>query len=143
MSRKIKCSRCAVQTSLKRYMETRSYQNRPKTGRNRNTTPRQDRLLQRMCLRNRKLGSKDLAKELNQSLGISISAVTVRRRLGEFGLRGSKPRNKPWLSEVNKKKRFEWAKNYKDWTCNNWAKVIWSDECNVEVCNINFNVSFI
>jgi hypothetical protein len=37
-------------------------------------------------------------------------------------------RKKPWLSKENIKKRFEWAKEYRHWTKEDWRKVIFSDE---------------
>ena len=38
---------------------------------------------------------------------------------------------KPGLSAENIRKRLDWAIKYKDWTIEDWKKVIWSDECSV------------
>lgn len=45
ISKIVKCSRRAVQFTLKRLEETKAYANRPKTGRKRITTDREDRKL--------------------------------------------------------------------------------------------------
>jgi transposase len=41
-------------------------------------------------------------------------------------------KNRPKLTEEHAKKRLEWAKTFKDWTAEDWAKVAWSDECSIE-----------
>lgn len=134
IAKQMKRSRCAITTTIKRHRETGSYKNRPKNGRKRKTTARNDRLLQRMCLRNRKRTSEQLAGDLLEESNVTISARTIRRRLTEFGLKGCKPRHKPYLTQEHKKKRLLWAKRYLNWTVDDWAKVMWSDESNIQVC---------
>lgn len=133
IAKKIKCSRCAVRTTIKRYQETGSFSNRPRSGRKRITTAREDRELQRISLRDRRKSSKQLASELLLQHRIAVSAQTVRRRLVNVGLRGRKARHKPRLSETHKTQRLLWAQRHKDWTVDDWAKVMWSDESNIEV----------
>jgi len=38
----------------------------------------------------------------------------------------------PLLREEDAAKRLAWAKERKDWTDDDWVKVIWTDECSVE-----------
>jgi DDE superfamily endonuclease len=38
---------------------------------------------------------------------------------------------KPGLSAENVAKRLAWAEKYKDWTVEDWKKVIWSDESSI------------
>ncbi|KAI4463942.1 transposable element-related [Holotrichia oblita] len=133
IAKQMKCSRCAVRTTIKRYQDTGSFTNRRKSGRRRSTTARQDRLLERISLRDRKKSSKDLSSELQIEHGISISAHTVRRRLYNASLRGCRARQKPYLTEKHKKNRLLWAKQYSNWTVDDWIKVMWSDESNIEV----------
>lgn len=129
----VKCSRCAVQSAIKRFADTGSHTNKPRTGRKRVTTERQDRKLIRESLKNRKKTSSELAAALSEEIGYPISARTARRRLGDAGLKGCKARKKPWLSEKNKKTRLEWALRYQHFTEEDWANVVWSDESNFEV----------
>lgn len=133
IAREVKCSRCAVQYALKRFEETGSYQNRPRTGRKKITTVREDRLLIRQSLQDRKKTALDLAASLSEAKGQLVGVHTVRRRLRQAGLKGCKARKKPWLSERNKKHRLEWALQHKDWTVEDWSNILWSDESNFEV----------
>lgn len=133
IARQLKTSRSAVQYNLKKFQETFSYVDRPKSGRKKVTDERQDRQLIRASLRNRRLSSSELAAEFSQQHNVPISAQTVRRRLLEGGLRGCKARKKPWLSKKNQQSRYDWAKEHLSWTLDDWKKVVWSDECNVEV----------
>ena len=32
------------------------------------------------------------------------------------------------MNDVNRKKRLDFAEKYKDWSVNQWKKVLWSDE---------------
>lgn len=88
-----------------------------------------------MSLRDRKKGSKQLSSELFRSHNINISSRTVRRRLVELNLGGYKARHKPRLSPQQKHKRLLWAKSHRDWTVDDWANVMWTDESNIEVSN--------
>jgi len=41
-------------------------------------------------------------------------------------------KKRPLLREEDAAKRLVWAKERKDWTVDEWKKVIWTDECSVE-----------
>jgi hypothetical protein len=62
-----------------------------------------------------------LKKELEVS-GVHIHSSTVRRRLLENGRRARKPIKKQLLTTVMKKKRYQWAEEYKNWTTDHWRK---------------------
>ncbi|GJQ82662.1 hypothetical protein Trydic_g19679 [Trypoxylus dichotomus] len=53
--------------------------------------------------------------------GVEVSTRTVRIRLVSAGLRARK------LAEVQK-----WAKKYAHWSADDWSKIFWSDESNIE-----------
>lgn len=136
IAKKMECSRHGVQTTIKRYCENNSLKNRDGQGRKRCTTQREDRLLKRTSLLNRRKPSSDVAAEFREATAKEISTRTVRRRLLQAGLKGCKARKKPWLSEVNIKKRLSWAKKHENWTDDDWSKVVWSDESNFQVCSL-------
>lgn len=52
----------------------------------------------------------------------------MKRRLRDGGLFGRRPVKKPLISEKNRKKRLQWAKEHLYWTLKQWEKVLWSDE---------------
>lgn len=133
IAKTMKCSRGAVRYTVQRYKDSGSYQNKPRSGRKRVTTARDDRILERMVLRNRTKSSKELSSELLESNRVSVSARTVRRRLVSAGLRARKARRKPLLTQTHKEKRLSWAKKYAHWTVDDWCQILWSDESNIEV----------
>ena len=92
IAKKTGTSRKGVQGVLKRWIETGDAKCQPRSGRKRKSTKRSDRTLVRISLGNRRLNSKELARELKESSGVELSAPTVRRRSLENGLRGCKAR---------------------------------------------------
>lgn len=91
------------------------------------TTPRDDAYLIRQSKTNPRKTSDALNTDLKQK-GIEISSSTVRRRLLAVGRRARRPVKKQLLTKAMKEKRYKWAKKYKDWTKEQWRKVIFSDE---------------
>ena len=133
-ARKMECSRKLVQTTIKRYKETKSFKNRKGQGCKKSTIAREDRSLKRASLADRRKTSSDLAAEIREGANKNISARTVRRRFLEVGLKGCKARKKLYLSQANKKKRLELQKKTQEnWTPDYWGKIVWFDESNFEV----------
>lgn len=91
-------------------------------GRRRITTERSDRKIRNICVENRKLPIKLLAKKVFEA-GIEVSQRTVQRRLAEEGLIGRRPARKPRLTPAMISKRYQWAQKYKDFTIDDWKKV--------------------
>ncbi len=58
----------------------------------------------------------------------SISTRTMQRELKGLGLNSCVALRKPLISEANRKKRLQFAREHKDWTLEQWKKVMWSDE---------------
>ena len=54
---------------------------------------------------------------------IHVCSSTVRRKLMAVRRFARKPSKKPLLTNVIKKKRLLWAKEYKKWTKEQWRKV--------------------
>ena len=128
IARRQKISLCAVQGILRKKSETGTVKDKSRSGRPRATTAREDRLLYRTSLSNRRATSRLLKRALQDSTGCHVSSSTVRRRLNSFGLKGCVAAKKPLLTEKHKKKRLEWCKERQDWTVEKWRKVLWSDE---------------
>ena len=128
-------SRNGVQGVLKRWKATGESKCQPRSRRKRKSTERTDRTLVRLSLANRKLTSKELARELKESSSVELSTPTVRRRLLESGLRGCKARKKTLLIEKQRKRRLEWARAHVKWPVEKWRKVLFSDESTFTVNN--------
>ena len=137
---KIGVSKGAVQRTLERFRKTGSYSSRPKSGRPRSTTKQEDQFIKLTSLRNRRATAGDIQLAINSTRERPISKATVRRRLTASGLRGRVARSKPFLRPVNKRKRYLWAKKYKNYTVENWKKVLFTDESQFEIHGNNRRV---
>ena len=84
-------------------------------------------LLLKSQLRNSVSTSAELAQEWQQ-LGVRASARTVKPRLLDKGLVSRRAAKKPLLSKKSVKDRLKFCRKYKDWTAEDWCKVIFSDE---------------
>ena len=103
-------------------------------GRNRVSTDRDDRQLIRMSVSNRRMTVRDLQKEWQMAAGVKCTARTVRNRLLEAGLKSCKARKKPFINEKQRRARLKFVKDHKDWTIEDWSKVIFSDELHFQLC---------
>jgi len=121
-----------IRKLFKRFEVSGSVTTQPGKGRKRSTTPKTDRRISRMALKNWRATSQDINKVLRDT-GISVSARTVRRRLVAVGLRARIPRKKPFLNVTQRQKRLQWAKEHVSWTVEQWKKVVWSDECRISI----------
>uniref|UniRef100_A0A3Q3KA92 Transposase Tc1-like domain-containing protein n=1 Tax=Monopterus albus TaxID=43700 RepID=A0A3Q3KA92_MONAL len=98
-----------------------------KCGRKRKTTPRDDAYLIRESVKDPRKTSDALKVDLKEK-GIEVSSSTVRRRLLEVGRKAYRPVKKQLLTKAMKVKRYKWALKYKNWTKEDWRKVLFSDE---------------
>ena len=96
--------------------------------RKRKTSQRQDRIVVRKSKADRFKTAPQNEAEMQIDYGVDISVSTTRRRLREAGLNAYRPRKKPRLTSHHKKKRLDFAKAYKNWTVEQWAQVVFSDE---------------
>jgi hypothetical protein len=91
------------------------------------TTKREDRYIQRTLKQNSDLPLKDITNIIDPP----ISTATLRRRRSEVGLDSFIAAEKPGLRPENMEARLAWAQRYKDWTVEDWKRVIWSDESSI------------
>ena len=129
ISEKVKRSKSVIGRVVKSYDDTGKIVSAFKTGRPRKTSAREDRIMQRMSLKDRFKS----CTEIKQGYEIVPHVLTCQDRLflddcKEIGLFNRTPRKKQLISSKNKKKRLEFANRYVIWTYKNWAKVFFSDE---------------
>lgn len=129
----LKISRGCVRHAIERHAQTGSFRDKPRSGRPRCTTKRQDQLIVTTSKRNRRKTAPVIRAEINKTTNVPISLTTVKRRLRDGGLFGRVAVRKPLLRPQNKLKRLEWARNHKDWTAEDFKRVLWSDESKFEV----------
>ena len=67
-------------------------------------------------------------RQIKRKLMLDISRQTIDRRLQQAGLFGRVARHKRDYSAEEVRKRLSFAEGYKDWTEEQWGKVLFSDE---------------
>ena len=123
----IRCSQKAVQHTLATYLFETFQGRNARRDYKRKTTQREDRYIERALKQNDSVPLRDITN----IVGLPISERTVRRRRSEAGLGSYIAAEKPGLRHENVVKRLEWAMRYKDWTVEDWKRVIWSDESSI------------
>ena len=113
---------------LIRHRETGTVKDRPRSGRPKVTTLRQDRYIRFQHLRNRFRTAVETAAGTIGYHGRPINEHTVRRRLQAAGMKARRPVRAPILSEANRINRLRWAQGRQRWTRRQWGSILWSDE---------------
>jgi len=61
----------------------------------------------------------------------SLSIETVHKGLNKAGWKAVVKKKQPMLSRHHKRDRMDFALSHKEWTLEDWKRVVWSDETNV------------
>ncbi|KAF1392407.1 hypothetical protein PFLUV_G00027540 [Perca fluviatilis] len=123
-----------LQRIKKTFEDTGDVFDKPRSGRPRKTTAREDCLLARKS----KASPFATAAELHETCSpeVPVSTRTVCRILSRNGLHGRISAQKPALNKRQLKNRVAFAKAHsllKGWTLEKWKKVDFSDESSVEL----------
>jgi hypothetical protein len=88
-----------------------------------------------LIVRQGKNDGKTTARQIKTELGIeNVSERTIQRRLSESGeFENGWAKTMPFISEKNRRARLDWCKEHKNWTIEQWRKVVWSDESGFEL----------
>jgi transposase len=70
-------------------------------------------------------------KHINTIISHPVSSQTVRNVLKKHSFKAVVKKKKPLLSARHRQKRLAFALKYKEWTVEDWKKVIWSDETKI------------
>jgi transposase len=77
------------------------------------------------------VSASQAAQQLCNLTGQSIHPSTVRRALRKAGLKAVKKPKKPQLTYAQQQVRKAFALAHKDWTVEDWKRVLWSDETKI------------
>lgn len=122
-----------VSKILKRNAETGRPTSRPRLGRPRKTTIRQDRLLIRLSTAGRTKPASTLRTEWQNDINVPVSVSLVKKRLVSAGYHSRRPLWKPKITIGHRHRRLEWARTHQRWTPAHWRHVVFSDEARFEV----------
>ena len=123
----MKCTQNAIQNILAIYVFETFQGRNPRREYPQKTFEQEDKYILHVLQQNNDFSLQDITNKI----ALDISTTTLRRRRSEAGLGSYIAVKKPGLSAENIHKRLDWAIKYKDWTIEDWKKVIWSDECSV------------
>jgi transposase len=111
---------------MQHFRQTGNVTDRPRAGRPRKTTPREDRLISRRA-RQWPFGTAGALRG-NLAFGGHISTHTVIRCLHHQGMRARRPIKRPQLTLRHRHARFDGSHDHLGWTIRTWRRVHWSDE---------------
>jgi transposase len=70
-------------------------------------------------------------KHINSIISHPVSSQTVRRVVKKHSLKAVARKKKPLLSVRHRKQRLGFALKYREWTVEDWKRLIWSDEAKI------------
>jgi len=124
IAKRIGCHRDTVRAVLARYGATGAPGSGSRSGRPRCTDERTDEHIA-LVARVEKFTSP---RQIKRKLDLDCSRYTIDRRLQEADLFGRVARHKRAYTAEEVRKRLSFAEGYKDWTTDQWEKVLFSDE---------------
>ncbi|KAI1008097.1 hypothetical protein K3495_g144 [Podosphaera aphanis] len=92
----------------------------PKSGRPRKLTPRDKRAIARSMVNGSVKTAVEMTRLINNEREYKVSPETIRRALKQ---------------EAHRRARLKWALDHKNWTIDDWKRVIWSDETKINRIN--------
>jgi transposase len=108
---------------MQRFRQTGNVTDRPRAGKPRKTTPREDRLISRRA-RQRPFSTAGALRG-NLAFGGHISTLTVIRRLHHQGMRARRPIKRPQLTLRHRHARFDWSHDQLGWTIRTGRAMVW------------------
>lgn len=100
-------------------------------GRPRKLTPADINYARRIIRMRKADNTVQVTKALKNVTNQSISSQTVRRNLKEIGLRAVVKKKRPRLNKRHRRERLDWAERCKNYTLEDWKRVVWSDETKI------------
>jgi len=127
ISRIVQIPRTTINSIIKKYEIEGATSPDPRPGR----PPLLKDIDERHFIRTTKANNHDSLEQITQKFNeldlVHISTSTARRVLHKNDYYGRVAKRKPFVSEVNRKKRLRWCKERKFWALE-WDDIIWSDE---------------
>ncbi|GFV35803.1 transposable element Tc1 transposase [Trichonephila clavipes] len=128
LAREFDIAHSVVSRLWKSYKTTGMCSGRHGRGRVRSTTPAEDRYIVLSAKRNRRTTAQQVANQFLAVSGKEISRKTVARRLRGGGLYARRPVVGVPLTRQHRTARLQWCREYHNWTEQDWACVLFSDE---------------
>ena len=105
---------------------------KPRSGRPKKLSPRHIRQIIRYICTNKSTRRVTLT-QLKRIFQLNIHENTIRNALQHAGYHHRVARRRPYLNKRDRKRRLKFAKEHKDWTVEDWATVLFSDEMAIKL----------
>src|SRR5436853_1361115 len=96
---------------------------KPRSGRPRKLSARDIRPIVRFLCTNRTTRRYSLT-QLKEYFELDVHENTIRKALQEAGYYHRVARRRPYLNKRDRQRRLKYAKEHKDWTVEDWGKVL-------------------
>lgn len=120
--------RSTVWRLINRYRQTGTARDRPRSGRPKKLTPREERYLRFTSTRDKFLPATRIVHHLRATTGIRVSAQTVRNRLDRLGIHARRPHKGMELTPHHQHQRLIWTNRHLRWLNRDWRTVMFTDE---------------
>ena len=121
-------SQSVISRAWTRYRRLGQVDRRHGGGRQRLTTPQQDRYLTLQARQNQFAPANVLQNAFQNATGVRVSTQTVRRRLHEAQLRARRTSVCTPLTQQHRQARLQFARQHRRWTIQQWSSVLFTDE---------------
>lgn len=120
--------RSTIQSIIRKWTETKTVDNKPRSGRPKALSVGDVRWLVRQVQKTPKTNATILRKNTMEYLGKEVTTQTIRNTLKRHSYRGRTARKKPFINKINRVKRLNFAKMYVKQPESFWKTVIFADE---------------
>jgi transposase len=121
-------SKRGIQKIVHKFKTLGTYEDKKRSGRPSKLPKRSERIIRRICLKNRRMSISKITGAFNAAGMIHASRSTVNRILIKYGLKSHYAVCKPLLNGKQRKRRVEWARDKQNWDIDKWSNVVFSDE---------------
>ena len=133
VARRLQVSHSVIIRLRDRFQATGIVKERPRPGRPKKTTAREDRFIVRQALRTRTTTANTVRRRLQAATHTAVCQMTIRRRLNAANLRARRPVRKPTLTPAHRARRLAWCTAHRRWTRAQWRMVLFTDESRFQV----------
>ena len=133
IARNLGISTSTVHNIIKRFRESGEITAGKRHARKPRLNDRDLRSLRRHCLKNRHECVKDITKWAQENFRKPLSVNTVRHYISKCKLKLYHAKQKPFMNNIQKRRRVLWARAHVKWTDAQWKSVLWSDESTFQI----------
>ena len=126
VGRQLGVSQSVIWRLSNRYQQT--VRERARSGRPRILTPQQDRFVVLAARRERTATANNIRAQLRTAANVNVSEQTIRNRLRAANLQSRRAAVRILLTRAHRTNHLAWACIHVNWTRQQWARVIFSDE---------------